>query len=130
MGYCIAFSIDGVTDVTRRYVRSRTKHGLDRTRASEEVLLWVIHEIRRIRREKFTKEELKRVTKEDEREEREMRAFMAQSITADINSLLPGRTSSSRSDEIKVPVTRQDGAVEWVDAAPGATGRTSPGDRR
>ena len=130
MAYCIAFSIDGATDVTRRYVRSPVKHGMDRTRAPEEVLLWVIHEIRRIRREKLSKEERRRIMKEDEREEREMRAYMAQSITAEINNLLPNATSNARPDEVKVPVTREDGAVEWVNAAPNATGRPGPGGGR
>ena len=128
MSYCIAFSIDGATDVTRRYVRNPTKHGADRTRAPEEVVLWVIHEIRRMRRENLSKEERRRIMKEDEREERELRGYMAQTIATEINNLLPGsNTSSSRSDEQKTPVSRQAGATEWINTrAEGGTGQPGP----
>jgi peptide-N4-(N-acetyl-beta-glucosaminyl)asparagine amidase len=129
MSYCIAFSIDGATDVTRRYIRNPTKHGKDRTRAPEEVLLWVIHEIRRMRRENLSKEERRRLMKEDEREERELRAYMAQAIATEINNLLPGpnTTSSTPSDEQKTPVAVQDGTAEWINARPqGGLGQSGP----
>ncbi|PGH28085.1 protein png1 [Polytolypa hystricis UAMH7299] len=124
MGYCIAFSIDGATDVTRRYVRSPAKHGLDRTRAPEEVLLFVIQEIRRMRRENLSKEERHRLMKEDEREDRELRGFMAQALATEINNLIPNPTSNERPDEVKVPASIQNGATEW--ATPGRTGQPSP----
>ncbi|KAK2767686.1 peptide-N4-(N-acetyl-beta- glucosaminyl)asparagine amidase [Arachnomyces sp. PD_36] len=129
MSYCIAFSIDGATDVTRRYVRNPAKHGKDRTRAPEEVLLWVIHEIRRMRRENLSKEERRRLMKEDEREERELRAYMAQAIATEINNLLPGTTSTSNqpSDEQKTPVAVQDGTAEWINTRPeGGMGQPGP----
>lgn len=130
MSYCIAFSIDGATDVTRRYVRGGTRHGAPRNKAPEEVLLWVIHEIRRMRREKLSKKDRRRRLKEDDREERELRGYMAQAITAEINGVFSSSaTSSSQSDEVKVPVTRQNGTVEWVDPTPGQTGQPNP-DRR
>jgi peptide-N4-(N-acetyl-beta-glucosaminyl)asparagine amidase len=130
MAYCIAFSIDGATDVTRRYVRSAARHGLSRTRAPEEVVLWVIHEIRRMRREKLPKDEVRRLMKEDEREERELRGYMIQSITAEINNLMPSRQPTSTPEEVKVPVTGPNGTVEWVDATPGQPNHNTPGDPR
>ncbi|OAX79063.1 hypothetical protein ACJ72_06619 [Emergomyces africanus] len=139
MAYCVAFSIDGATDVTRRYVRNPAKHGMSRTRAPEEVLLWVIHEIRQMRRENLSKEERRRLMKEDEREERELRGYMAQAIATEINNLFPnGRISSNGSgnggtngneasaDETKVPVTTQNGTVEWVNPTPGQAGQPNP----
>ncbi|WEW59650.1 Protein png1 [Emydomyces testavorans] len=117
IAYCIAFSNDGATDVTRRYVRNPAKHGKSRTRAPEEVLLWVILEIRRMRRESLSKEECRRLMKEDEREERELRGYMVQALTSEINNLLPSGLRSSQSDEVKVPVTASDGTIEWVSPA-------------
>lgn len=108
IAYCVAFSIEGATDVTRRYVRSPTKYGSHRTRAPEEVLLWVIQEIRKKRRENLGKTDERRLIKEDEREERELRAYMASSLAAEINNLLP--QSTGRLDEQKVP----EAAVDWA----------------
>ncbi|OAT11768.1 peptide-N4-(N-acetyl-beta-glucosaminyl)asparagine amidase [Blastomyces gilchristii SLH14081] len=136
MAYCVAFSIDGATDVTRRYVRNPAKHGMSRTRAPEEVLLWVILEIRRMRRENLSKEERRRLIKEDEREERELRGYMAQAIATEINNLFPnGRISNNgngtngndaSADESKVPVTTPNGNVEWVNPTQGQTGQPNP----
>ena len=125
MAYCIAFSIDGATDVTRRYVRNPAKNGLDRTKAPEEVLLWAIHEIRRIRRENLQKEERHRLRKEDEREERELRGYIARAITTEIINLVPRDSSNSRADEVKIPVAHQNGTVERVNSA-NETGQPNP----
>lgn len=126
LAYCIAFSIDGATDVTRRYVRSPAKHGAHRTRAPEEVLLWVIYEIRKMRREKLSPSERRRLMKEDEREERELRAFTAAALAAEINALFPPRRST-RPDEQKTPVSREEAAAEWLRTRQsGGTGQSGP----
>lgn len=100
ISYCVAFSIDGATDVTRRYVRNFAKSGSPRTRAPEEVVLWSIHEIRRKRRESMQKTDQRRLMKEDEREERELRGYTASALAAEINNLLP-RSLAGRPDEQK-----------------------------
>ncbi|KAL3474730.1 hypothetical protein BJX99DRAFT_174254 [Aspergillus californicus] len=113
MSYCIAFSIDGATDVTRRYVRSPAKHGLPRSRVSEEVLVWVVQEIRKKRREHLAnKDDMKRLAKEDEREERELRMYTVSALAAELNNLIPSR-SSTRTDDQKRPPTA-DAPSAWV----------------
>lgn len=108
ISYCIAFSIDGATDVTRRYVRSPAKHGAPRSRVPEEVLVWIIQEIRKMRRENRPKEEQRRLFKEDEREERELRMYTACALAAELKNLLPSnRSPSARPDEVKVPQTAE-----------------------
>ncbi|KAJ5574373.1 Peptidase (PNG1) [Penicillium hispanicum] len=115
ISYCIAFSIDGATDVTRRYVRNFAKTGSPRNRAPEEVVLWSIHEIRRKRRENMSKTDQRRLMKEDEREERELRGFTASALAAEIQKLLP-RSLVGRPDEQKHADARQEAASEWLSA--------------
>lgn len=123
IAYCIAFSTDGATDVTRRYVRNPAEQGLDRTRCPEEVLLWITQEIKKMRRENMDKSERTRLMKEDAREERELRGYVAQALTAQMVSTLPGAVkaqstniSSSPTDEVKTPVGRISGSAEWINA--------------
>ncbi|KAI9782654.1 MAG: peptide-N4-(N-acetyl-beta- glucosaminyl)asparagine amidase [Candelina submexicana] len=124
MAYCIAFSIDGATDVTRRYVRNPTRYGLDRTRAPEGVLLWITDEIRRMRRENLSKEERRRLIKEDEREEKELQAYAAHALAVEVTNMLPGSPASATTpDEQKLPAGRQSGAVDWIQAR----GEAGPG---
>ena len=63
MAYCIAFSADGATDVTRRHVRN-DKHALKRTRVSENVL-HILGEITAVRRLNLGEEEIARLETED-----------------------------------------------------------------
>jgi peptide-N4-(N-acetyl-beta-glucosaminyl)asparagine amidase len=114
LSYCIAFSIDGATDVTRRYVRNAAKHGAPRNRVPEDVLLWGIYEIRRIRREKLPEHEHQRLRKEDEREERELRMFTMSALAKEITSLFPGASRPVRGDEHKTPLTQDQDAAQWV----------------
>lgn len=109
MSYCIAFSIEGATDVTRRYVRNANTHGADRNRAPEEVLMWIINEIRRMRRDNLSKEEKRRIIAEDTREEKELRGYVVQALAVEIGKLLPSRPGP-RGDEQKVP-NHRDGAT-------------------
>ena len=52
---------------------------------------------------------------EDEREERELRSYVAESLTAEMVSSLPGaRNMDSRDDEIKTFSARQTGSAEWI----------------
>jgi len=127
MSYCIAFSIDGATDVTRRYVRNPAAHSLDRSRCPEEVLLYITNEIKKMRRDNLTKDEKRRLIKEDEREDRELRGYVVQALTAEIERLIPTVTGAAASggSEPKLPAG-QTGTASWT-AARGENGMHTPG---
>ena len=117
MSYCIAFSIDGATDVTRRYVRNAESHGAERNKCPEEVLMYVTTEIKRMRRASMLKDEQKRLLIEDDREERELQGFVVQALAAEIGKMLPtGRGGGG--EDIKVPEqsARRSGAQAWREA--------------
>ena len=111
IAYCVAFSMDGATDVTRRYVRSPAKYGLGRTRCPEEVLLYITHEIRKLRRENMDKEQRRRLMREDEREEKELRGYVAQSLTEDMMNSLP--TSANPQETKTREQLEQEQAAAW-----------------
>ncbi|RAH44016.1 peptide-N4-(N-acetyl-beta-glucosaminyl)asparagine amidase [Aspergillus aculeatinus CBS 121060] len=126
ISYCVAFSIDGATDVTRRYVRSPTRHGAPRNRVPEEVLVWCIHEIRKKRRENLSKTDQRRLMKEDEREEKELRTYTASALAAELNNLFPRNTTNSRLEDQKTPASRQDASVEWLNNRQRTSGQSGP----
>ena len=82
---------------------------MSRSRCPEEVLLYIIHEIRKLRRENMEKETRRRLMKEDEREERELRSYVAHALTSEMIHALPG---SVQSEEAKSAAERQRDAAE------------------
>lgn len=129
MSYCIAFSSEGATDVTCRYVR-RAEDSLERNRCPEEVMLYIVNEIRNLRRSNMSKDERFRLEKEDARETRELRSYIVASITQSLisDARLMGISATSSSyidgaDKQKLPVKppdeqtvgRRSGAQDWID---------------
>ncbi len=74
-----------------------------------------------MRRENMEKSDRSRLMKEDAREEKELRSYVAQALTAQMVSTLPGAVqspsiyaSSPPADDVKTPVGRQDASSEWI----------------
>ncbi|KAF2454284.1 hypothetical protein BDY21DRAFT_108567 [Lineolata rhizophorae] len=122
LGYCIAFSVDGATDVTRRYVRNARSFAADRTRAPEAVLVHILDEIRAMRRKDMSKQDKFRLEGEDMRENRELRQYIITSIAQDICRIsaediingAAGRSPRPDPDAQKALEGRQSGNAEWI----------------
>lgn len=87
LGYCIAFSRTGAVDVTRRYVRNAMRYGLNRTKCSEPVLMYILQEITRNLRRDMSKNEKFVLNKEDMAEEELLRDSMRMAVAQDICQL-------------------------------------------
>lgn len=74
-----------------------------------------MHEVRKIRRENMDKSVRQQLMREDEREERELRSYVAQSLASDMISSMPGGINSPRGDEVKMAAERQQEATaQWA----------------
>lgn len=78
LSYCIAFSVAGATDVTRRYVQS-PDYALPRTKCSEEALLSILQEIRTVRHMEISKQEL-RLENDDATKAGELQLYVVKSL--------------------------------------------------
>ena len=119
-------------DVTRRYVRDPTKHSAERTRAPEAVLLYIMNEIRNLRRNNMGKQEKFRLEGEDMREDRELRHYVITSIAHQVSKInaddiINGRvTARADPDAQKALEGRTSGNSQWIRSR-GEQGRTAPG---
>lgn len=74
MSYCIGFSIEGASDVTRKYVR-KPDMALPRNKIDEPSLAKGLKSITNIRREPFSVGEREELEKEDQEEEKELASY-------------------------------------------------------
>ena len=100
--YCIAFSVDGATDVTRRYVRDFAAYGASRNNVSEEVLIFILRGIQNSRRQRLDEQQKSRLMEEDSREEEELLLYIARRITRDIIDRPMAIMSDSASNDLSI----------------------------
>jgi peptide-N4-(N-acetyl-beta-glucosaminyl)asparagine amidase len=90
--YCIAFSVDGAEDVTRRYVR-RPRYAAERIRSSESELLYIMDEIRDMRHDTLSKDDRMRLSEERLAEQKELRGYVISALVSELCSLSLHRLS-------------------------------------
>lgn len=79
-------------------------------------------EIRQLRRSALAKEEKRRLFKEDEREDHELRGYVIRALTAGIECLM----EQSTGDEVKVPLRDVETAPAWSQTQENGEGRYPP----
>lgn len=121
MSYIMAFSADGCADVTRRYVRNPSSHGLPRKKCPEGVLIHIINEINALRRRDMEKKQRFQLNAEDMKEDAEFRRYIIESLAFNIGRLSPGgdgekgrREGRPDPDAQKAAEGRQSGSRSWV----------------
>lgn len=100
--------------MTRRYCRNPAKYALERSKCSESSLLYILDEIRQLRRRDAPKDEKFRLEGEDMRETRELRHYFVSAITAEVARLVPRKGASG---------AREMTATEMADARKAAESR-------
>lgn len=120
MSYCIAFSVDGATDVTGRYVR-KAELALERNRCPEDVLLHIQNEIRHLRRANMSPDKRLRLEKEDIKESNEFQLYALASILQSIilnpvsgDASMINCSHRGISEHQKLPANSKGGAAGWI----------------
>lgn len=93
MAYVIAFSVEGATDVTKRYVRDSQK-ALPRDKINENVLQDTLNKLTSHFREAVTSEQRDQLSKEDKQEEEELLSYQL-SGTSIVDGLGPRESGSA-----------------------------------
>jgi hypothetical protein len=99
MSYCIAFSAEGATDVTRRYVR-RDEDAKPRTACPESVLLHILNEIKSARRADISPLKRVRLAREDGWEERELARYIGAALANSITLSPPDNARNETVEEV------------------------------
>ncbi|SMQ52088.1 unnamed protein product [Zymoseptoria tritici ST99CH_3D7] len=110
LSYCIAFSVDGCCDVTRRYVRDPDMYGNPRTKCAEEVLWHITREITAMRRTDRDVQELLIIRAEDKREELALQRLAIEALITRMLEEYDGRPRHS----IKGHVARRSEASQRI----------------
>ncbi|KJX98851.1 hypothetical protein TI39_contig386g00004 [Zymoseptoria brevis] len=97
LSYCIAFSVDGCCDVTRRYVCDPDirMYGNPRTKCAEEVLWHITREITAMRRSDRNVQELLSLRAEDQREELALQRLAIEALVTRMLDEYDGRPRHS-----------------------------------